>query len=384
MNKRVAICAVAQTSYERNKWYQRMQGMAWEVVEQLIGATGLDFSEDRGINSVVTVSDDVFDARTISDAAMTDVVGAHYREEEKVAQDGSQAVYYAMSTILSGHQDVVMIIGHCKESQSKSRNIVTHLSFDPFFTRPVGLDYLAAAGLQARTYLDKTDITDEQLAEIVVRARKNAAKNPMIGSLPEVSVADVISSPMLADPIRELMTYPVTDAAVGLIMASEERAKELTDRPVWITGVGNCYDSFFLGERDLAGNFSLLKAAERAYGMAGVTDVAEQVDLFEISDQYAYQLPLWAEGLGLCGPGQGGKWLRDGGPDKANVNLSGGMLAGNPLILGGLSRVIEAVLQLRGDAGEHQAEGVRRAVAHGMTGAAGQAQTVLVLENQGG
>ena len=114
MNKRVAICAVAQTSCERNKWYQRMQGMAWEVVEPMIKATGLDFSEGRGINHVITISDDIFDARTISNSAMTDAVGAHYRSEEKISQDGSQAVYYALSVILSGHQDVVMVVGHCK------------------------------------------------------------------------------------------------------------------------------------------------------------------------------------------------------------------------------------------------------------------------------
>jgi len=379
MNKRVAICAVAQTNYERDKWYQRMQGMAWEVVEQVIKATGLDFSEERGIRQVITVSDDVFDARTISDNAMTDAVGAHYRCEEKVSQDGSMAVYYALSAVLSGHQDVVMIVGHCKESQPQSRNMATHMAFDPFFTRPVGLDFLAAAGFQARAYMNKTGVTQEQLAEIVVRSRKNAMTNPCI-DLPLVSADEVLGSPMLADPIRELMAYPVTDGAIAMIVAKEELAKEITDKPVWITGVGNCYDSFFLGERDLADNFSLDKATAVAYKMAGLSDVSA-VDVFEISDQYAYQLPMWAEGLKLCGPGDGSKWLSDGGPDNANVNLSGGMLAGNPLILGGLARVADCVLQLRGEAGDKQVEGAKRAVAQGLTGPAGQSQTVVVLES---
>jgi acetyl-CoA C-acetyltransferase len=356
MTKRAAICAVAQTAYERDKWFQRQQGMGWEVVEQLIKATGLDFAEDTGISHFVTCSDDVFDGRTISDSAMTDVVGAHYRSEEKVSQDGAQAIYYATSLVLSGIADVVMVLGHCKESQPGSRNQVTHVAFDPFFTRPTGLDYLTAAALQADAYMRKTGLTETQLADVVVRARRLAAKNPKVKGLPPVTAEQVLASPYLATPIRELMAYPVTDGAIGVIVASEERAKQITDKPVFIAGLGNCYDSFFLGDRDLTAGFALKQAAARAYGMAKTKP--EAADLIELSDRYAYELPLCAEGLGLCGAGEGPKWLAAGGPDRAKVNLSGGALAGNPLILGGLTRV-----------------------AHGSTGPAGQHHTVVVLES---
>jgi acetyl-CoA C-acetyltransferase len=354
--------------------------MGWEVVEQLIKATGLDWAEDTGINHIVTVSDDLFDGRTISDSAMTDVVGAHYRTEEKVSQDGAQAIYYGLSMVLSGQADVVMIVGHCKESQPGSRNIVSHMAFDPFFTRPVGLDYLTAAGLQADAYARKSGVTEKQLAEVVVRARRNAAGNPKIKDLAQVTADEILRSPYLASPIRELMAYPVSDGALGLIIASEERAAKLTDKPVWVTGVGCCYDSFFLGDRDLTANFSLKKAAETAYRMAGMSK-PPRADLFEISDRYAYELPLWAEGLGLCGDGEGAKWLAAGGPDKARVNLTGGTLAGVPMLLSGLVRVAEAARHLRSEAGAKQVTGAKRAVAHGTTGPAGQHHTVVVLES---
>ncbi|NLH48704.1 MAG: thiolase family protein [Myxococcales bacterium] len=381
MTRRAAICAVAQTAFERDKWYQRQQNMGWEVVEPLLKATGLDFAENTGINHIVTVSDDLFDGRTISDGAMTDTVGAHYRCEEKVSQDGAQAVYYAMAMVLSGQADVVMIVAHCKESQPGSRNLVTHMAFDPFFTRPVGLDYLTAAGLQAEAYARKTGLTEARLADLVVRARRNAARNPYIKDLPAVTAAEVLASPYLAAPLRELMTYPVSDGAIGMIVASEERARQLTDKPVWLTGVGSCYDSFFLGDRDLTANFSLKKAAARAYGMAGLTDPAKQADLFEVSDRYAYELPLWAEGLGLCGDGEGDRWLAANGPDAANLNLTGGTLAGVPMLLGGLARVAEAARQLRHEAGAAQVKNAKRAVAQGTTGPAGQHHTVVVLES---
>ncbi|GAB4295608.1 MAG: thiolase domain-containing protein [Myxococcota bacterium] len=380
MAERVGICAAAQTTYERNKWRLRFQGMALEVLESLLEQTGLDFSEKGGINTSISVSDDVFDARTISDNAMTDVLGAHFRCEEKVAQEGAQAVYYGLATILSGHTDLVLIIGHCKESQAQSRNIVTHLAFDPFYTRPVGLDFCCAAALQAQAYIAKSSITEKQLAKVVVRAREMAKRNPYTPEIERVTEEEVMNSPMLSDPIRELHAYPVSDGAVGLILASEKRAKEITNTPVWITGVGNCMDAFFLGDRDLAGNFALKRAAERAYKRAGIYDPRTAFDIIELSDQYAYQQPMWLEGLGLCDEGKGGRFIDEEGGERFNVNLSGGMLAGNPLILGGLVRVAEAALQLMGKAGERQSVDARTALAHGVMGPAGQFHTVVTLQ----
>lgn len=384
MARRVGICAVAQTAWERDKWYDRFQGIALDVLESLLEQTGVDFAEDRGIGMTISVSDDVFDARTISDNGMTDVLGAHFRCEEKVAQEGLQAVYYALAAIQSGHVDLVLILGHCKESQCKSRNRVHHLAYDPFFTRPVGLDFCIAAGLQAQAYAGKSGVTDEQLARLVVRARENAARNPFTQDLEAVTAEDVMASPMLADPLRQLHAYPVSDGAVGMIVASEERAREITDRPVWITGVGSCMDSFFLGDRDLASNFALKKAAERAYRRAGITDPGEAFDVVEVSDPYAYMLPMWMEGLGICEDGGGGAWLAAGGPDRTRVNPSGGTLAGNPQLLGGLVRAAEVALQLRGEAEGRQVEGARRGLAQGVMGPAGQFHSVAVLERDEG
>ncbi|MEW5733276.1 MAG: thiolase family protein [Thermodesulfobacteriota bacterium] len=378
MAGRVGICAVAQGGYGRNKWEERFQGMALTVLEELLAKTGLDFSEDKGIGHIVSVSDDVFDARTISDNGMTDVLGAHLRCEEKVAQEGIQAVYYASAMILSGHADVVLVLGHCKESQSASRNMVTHLAFDPFYTRPVGLDFLAAAGLQAREYAELSGVTEQDLADIVVKARKKARRNPFTQETEEVTAEQVMASPYLCDPIRELHAYPVSDGALGMILASEKLAKKLCKKPVWVAGVGNCMDSFFMGDRELCGNFALKKAAERAFRRAGVSDPKKEMDLIEVSDRYAFELPLWLEGLGLAEAGQGVRALGNGLASR--INPSGGVLAGNPMILGGLVRAAEAAVQLMGDAGDRQVSGAKKALAHGVMGPAGQFHSVLILE----
>jgi acetyl-CoA C-acetyltransferase len=378
--KRVAVCAVAQHKCDSNIWQKRFQGMLLDVLEDIQEQTGMNFSEEGGVKSIVSASDDVFDARTISDNGMTDVLGAHYREEEKMAQEGLNGLGYAMSVILSGHEDAVYVAGHCKESQGESRDMCTNLSYDPFYGRAIGLDYTNVAALQARAYMEKSGLTEEQLAKVVVRAREWAAKNPYANATEQVELGDVMYSPMLCDPIRTMHAYPVSDGAVGFLLASEEKAHEFTDNPVWLTGFGTCMDSYFLGDRDLASNFALKRAAEHAYKMAGISDVRKSVNLVEVMDCFAYQQPMWLEGLGFCGDGEGAHFIDDEGPAKYNVNLSGGMLAGNPIMTGGLYRAAEAVLQLKGKAGEHQAADVNCAVAQSTTGGAGQFHTVLVLE----
>ena len=380
MSNRVAICAMAQIRNEPDIWERRFQGMLLECLEPILEQTGVTYDMDKGIRNVVTCSDDVFDARTISDNGMTDVVGGHYRGEEKMAQDGLNGLGYGMACILSGHDDLILFLGHCKESQTESRLMCANLAYDPFYCRPLGLDFLSANALQARAYMEKSGVTEAHLARIVARSRKNGARNPFARENPPVTEEEVTASPLLADPLRELHVYPVTDWAFGMLLCCEERAHEFSDNPVWLTGFGNSMDRYFIGDRDLTSNMALKQAAERAYNMAGINDPRSELDLVEINDAYAYQLPMAAEGLGLAEEGRGGAWIEEGGPDNANVNLSGGMLNGNPIMLGGMARAVEAYIQLRGEAGERQVDGAKKALAHGSTGGTGQHQTVVILE----
>jgi acetyl-CoA C-acetyltransferase len=340
----------------------------------VVRATGVDLAGDD-IDAVVSNSDDFFDCRTISDSAITDVVGAHFKCEEKVAQDGAQAVYYGYANVASGSSDVVLVVGHSKESQVGDRNLITHAAFDPFYTRPVGLDYLAAAALQAEAFLRRFGITDADLARLVSQQRGKAARNPLANERAPLSPEAAATSPMVADPLREAYVYPPSDGAVAMILASEDRARQLTDKPVWITGLGSSIDSFFLGDRDLSESVSLRQAAERAYRMANIPDASAAFDVCELSDPYAHQLPLWAWQSGLTDDPK--RWLAG---DISRFNPSGGSLSGTPQVVSGLARTAEAVLQLRGEAGERQISSAKRALAHGTTGPAGQQHCVVVLE----
>jgi acetyl-CoA C-acetyltransferase len=387
MAKRVAIVAAAQTKYEESKQNLSYEELVWEVVEKVTQDAGLMWA-DRiingfGIDSIVSCSEDYWDSRVISQFAIQRELGAHGMPETKVCADGTKAVYLATIQILSGRYDVVLVVSHRKESVTV-RSIIENCGLDPIYMRPLGLDYTVAAAMQARRYMFKYGISEEQCAKVVVKNRKNGKSNPFAQLHSEVRIEDVLKSKIIAEPIKLLDAKPVSDGACAIILASEEKAKKITDKPIWIKGIGNCYDLHYLGDRDLADCNSLEFAAKQAYSMAGITNPKKEIDVAEIFDEYSYQELLWTEGLGFCDRGKGGELIDRGVTQiggEIPINPSGGLLSGVPSGVAGMSRVAEGFLQLRNEAAARQVDGVRTALAHGVTGSCGQAHCVIILGN---
>jgi acetyl-CoA C-acetyltransferase len=317
--------------------------------------------------------------------AIPDATCSHLKDESKVAGDGAYAVLYGAMHILSGDNKLVLVVSHCEESITDG-TMIENWSIDHIFHRMLGLDYTMGAAMQARRYMDRYKLTPEQFAKVVVKNKGNALKNKYAQEAMTLTVEQVLKSKMLADPITELQMKPVSDGACAMILASEEVAKKLTPNPVWLTGAGNYYEAHNPGDRDLAECDALVKAAKKAYKMAGIGNPVKDIDLVELSEYYASQELLWTEGLGLCGRGEGGKLIDSGKTQlkgELPVNPSGGLLSGIPVTVAGMTRVAEAVWQLQGKAGEHQVQGAKRAVAHGCGGLCGQMHCVLVLEKGG-
>ena len=385
MAKRVGIVAVAQTGFSPMRSDLRTEELAYQAVKKVMDDTGLKWADDgTGIDCSVAVSDDFWEGRTISEVPLGDILGAQGRDTLKVAQDGSLAVLYTAATVMSGHDDIALLLAVCKESQILDRNVLTSSGFDPIFQRGLGIDYLGAAALQARRYMHKFGITREQCAKVVVKNRANAKNNPFACAPADLTVQQVMNSKMLASPITELDMYPVADGAIAMILATEEKARKLTDKPVWIKGFSSCRDAHNLGDRELADCDALVKAAEKAYKMAGIKNPRKDIDLVELSEQYSYQELLWSEGLGLCDRGGGGKLIDSGETaltGKLPVNASGGLLSGVPTLVAGVSRVAEAYHQLRGEAGKRQVKGAKTALAQGTVGPCGQMHCVIILGN---
>jgi len=379
MADRVGIVGVCQTKYEPRKIFDSYPEMVFEVSSKVLEENGLTIGD---MDQIVSNSQDFWDGRTISNRTVSEACGSTLKAESKVAMDGTFAVFYAAMRLLSGCYDSCLLVSHCKMSEG-SPHLINNAMFDPLYQRILGFDELSTCALQAKRYMYKYGITAEQCAQVAVKNLRNGKRNPYAHRGMDVTVEQVMSSRMLANPIKELDAYPVTDGACALILATEEKAKKWARTPVWISGIASRLDSFYLGDRDLAEVVSLELAARKAYRMAGITNPREEIDLVELSDYYSYQELLWLEGMGFCQRGGGGKMIEQemtamGG--DLPVNPSGGILSGNPVTVAGAVRVAEAALQIMGQAGQRQVEGAKRALAQGHCGPCGQGQCVIVLE----
>jgi len=182
----------------------------------------------------------------------------------------------------------------------------------------------------------------------------------------------VLCSRMISSPLRLFMCSPITDGAAAVILASEEQARSITDKPVWIRGTGQALDGFQLTSlhEDYAHWPALKRAAESAYRMAGVgasdIDVAEVHDCFSIAELIAY------EELGFCKKGEAGAFVAAGRSDYGGdvvVNPRGGLIGcGHPLGATGVAQAAEIFAQLRDEAGPRQVPGAAVALSHNNSG----------------
>ena len=194
----------------------------------------------------------------------------------------------------------------------------------------------------------------------MVKNEYNALTNPLAAYGAKITSADMLNAPDLCSPLIIFDASSHVDGAIVLLLAAEERVKELTDSPVWINGIGWATDTPTLDSR-LKGFGSAVYASlagQMAYKMAGITAPYNEIDFAEIDDTYSYKELQHLKALNLCGTGEAGKLLEMGCFNASGdlpVNLSGGSLGVGYLHeANGLHRVLEAVLQLRGEAGKRQ------------------------------
>ena len=376
----IAIVGVAQTKYERKKKDKTYYDLVYEMTREAMDDAGLTLED---IDNVITVSNDFLDGRTISSMAVGDAAGAHDKNVSTVEGDGTFGAFYGAMRVLGGFRSTLVVV-HAKGSEGDVR-YVTNGMFDPIFQRFLGLEAISSSALQANMYMDRYGLTEEDFAKVSVKNHGNAKNNPLAHLPLDLTVDDVMGSKKIADPIKRLDCSPVSDGAAAIIIADEGHAVKAKTLPVWIKGMAHCSDEYFLGDRDLAEPKALRDAAKRAYAMAGITDPMKSLDVVELYDAFSYMEPLWLEGLGLCESGDGGKLLDKGITSMSGslpVNPSGGVLSAHAMLVAGLARIIESVLQLRGEAGDRQVEGAKRALAHGINGPCGQSHCVWILSNE--
>ncbi|MFF4659401.1 acetyl-CoA acetyltransferase [Streptomyces sp. NPDC001381] len=223
------------------------------------------------------------------------------------------------------------------------------------FEAPYGHTLIAKYAMAARRHMLQYGTTIEQLAEIAVQARANAALNPEAMFRAPVTVDDVLSGPVIADPFTKLHCCIRSDGGAAVLLAAEEYVRDCRTAPVWILGTGEHVSHGSLSEWE---DFTVSPAAvsgRLAFERAGVRP--QEMDFAEIYDAFTYMTLVTLEDLGFCAKGEGGAFvekgrLRVGG--ELPVNTDGGGLSAQHPGMRGLFLLVEAVRQLRGEAGARQ------------------------------
>jgi len=234
----------------------------------------------------------------------------------------------------------------------------------------LGLTMPVIFGLLARRQMEQYGTTVEDFAQVSVKNHHHGCLNPFAQYRKEFTVADILNSRMVCDPVTLLECCPNTDGAAAAILCSMKIARKHTTKPVRVIGSALVSADYRYRQEDITVSPLGRKTASMAYEMAGLGP--EDIDLVELHDAFAPEEMLRYEDLGLCQTGEGTRLIRErvtwvGG--KVPVNPSGGLLAlGHPLSASGVRNIAEIVLHLRGQAGDRQTPNARVGLSHMLGG----------------
>lgn len=291
-------------------------------------------------------------------------------------------VGHAVAGIQAGLFDVALITYGSTQRSDRSRGRVNAVfKFSEQFEGPFGLpNPVGSYALAAMRHMFEYGTTSEQLAEVAVATRKWAMLNEKAAKREPLTIADVLHSRWIAEPLHLLDCCLVTDGGGAVVVASAERARQLRKAPVWVLGHGESHThGSIVNMPDLATHQAAVEAGRAAFAMAGLTPA--DIDVVEIYDSFTITVILTLEALGFCARGEGGAFVSGqrtapGGPFPMNTN-GGGLSYCHPGMYG-IFLLIEATRQLRGECGLRQVEGARTAIAHGTGGVLSACSTVIL------
>lgn len=382
----VAIVGVGCTGLRSVTPDMSYKELMFEAATKAYEDAGTDPRKD--VESFVCVSEDFWEGTSIFDEYVPDQLGAVLKPVCTIAADGIYGLITAYMQILSGVVEIAVVEAHSKASDLLTPTDVVALALDPVVNRPLGGNPYYIAGLEMNRYMYETKTTKEQCATVVVKNRRNALSNPYAAYGAKLTIDDVLNSEMMFYPLSRLDMSAPADGAIVMVLASEERARRLTDNPIWIRGVGWCSDTPRLETRDWANAAYAQSAADMAFKAANVGNRRKEIGIFEIDDTFSFKEPQHLEALGLCRRGEAGMLAEEGVTEKNGdmpVNPSGGSLgAGYTFEMTGLQRVLEVVLQLRGEAGKRQVPGAETGLAQCWRGVPTTSGAVAILSTKRG
>jgi len=373
---RVAVIGCGQTKYTAIRGDVSMPGLIREAAYRALDDAGLTMDDIDAV--VIGKAPDFFEGMMMPETYLAEALGAVgkplFRVHTAGSVGGSTAIV-AASHVESGVHERVLTIGWQQQSVSEA---MWALSFPiPFQQQLVA----GAGGYFApfiREYMRRSGAPDDIGILVALKDRVNALKNPYAHlHEPEISYDSIKESFMLWEPIRYSETCPSSDGAFAMVLGSEKAAEQAQAatgvRPAWIIGTSMKSEPATANGRDQITPQAGKDCAADVYRQAGITNPLEDIDMVEMYVPFSWYEPMWLENLGFAPEGEGWKLTENGTTQmdgKLPINCSGGVLSTNPIGASGMIRFGEAAMQVRGQAGDHQVDGVKTALGHAYGGAA--------------
>ncbi|MCP4749460.1 MAG: thiolase family protein, partial [Proteobacteria bacterium] len=296
---------------------------------------------------------------------------------------GGSACHTAVHHVASGACDVALVTASTKgggmrqplepfEMGVRAQTAMT-AGMHPIWDRWIFFGPLMLFAFMAHDYLMWSGCTREAIAKCRVKASKNAMKNPYAHLKKELTVEQVLESPTILYPLRLLEFCPISMGSAAMIFASEDVAEKITNKPVWVEDMVTSHSKQYWTDAMAPTSWGSQEAgAVELWKRNGITNPWKEIDVFEMYEPSTWAEVIWMEWMHLCDKGEAWKLVDRGATEidgEFPINPSGGVSSKNPGVPSTVFRYIEAALQVRGDAGEHQVpRKVRRAVGHGFGG----------------
>jgi acetyl-CoA C-acetyltransferase len=376
MSNRVAIVGIGQTYHTARRPDVNQPEMVAEAVRAALADAQLSIKD---IEAVFFSNMETFEGIFLPDHGMTAEVGAFGKPGLKVCTGGTSGgsvVCEGFFFVGSGLYDLVMVIGFEKQDCGDTTAAITAAA-TPLWGKGAATGAIGEFAKQALSYMETSGAREEHAAMVRLKADRNACRNPYAHlKLGLKSVDEVLQSAYLVWPLRILDFCPQSCGACALILASEQRAKKITKKPVWIADVETVHQEPFragvFGDPTGKETYTQHVACEKLYGRNGITNPRKDIDMAEIYEPSNWEEMNLYEHLHFCEKGDGWKLIEKGITEiegEFPVNCSGGVIATNPIGATPVIRVAEAALQIRGDAGEHQAtKDIKTAIATALGG----------------
>jgi len=363
--RRVAIVGAGITKFVRRA-QETGKELAWQAAKMALDSCELTLDDVDCVT--LGTAPDAFDGIHMKGEYLADGAGAIGKPYMRHYVGGGTGVFspiHGWFHVAGGMADIVLVVAEEKMSSAHPHPQGAFLTiFDHTTEQPLKPNLIWIFALEMNRYMQRYGLSKADIALVSVKNKKNALDHPSAQVAEEITVEDVLNSETLAWPVNRLDISPASDGAAAIVLASERVARRLTDKPVWIDGIGFAIDTAYWATRDLSYPTYVEQAARMAYEMAGIKEPDKEIHIAEPYDPFDYKELHHMEGLMLCPKGEAARLTAEGYTQRdGNLPIcpSGGALGvGNPIAATGLMKIIEIFLQLRGEAGKRQVPGKPR------------------------